>query len=217
MKRHITFLLIICLLLSLSCVGVGATTEKTTDTDKEVFYGVSYAYNSSNLNKNLFEDIEVAQLFARVEESIVKEPTKNTLKLSELLTQQEILFLEEKDIDPSVIEVSIVEAVFSSETVDATKGYDTVSYTKTRNYSFSNILGYSTFKLGATWNVYKPTGGITIISTWLNHISGPQGQPTSPIANGNKISVWHSFFNGSQTVTYSFGFRLTSGGSIIQT
>lgn len=128
------------------------------------------------------------------------------------------------------IEVSLVEAVIVPTLADNTeqyvepyiemsreplKGFDTTSFTKSISYSFSNILGNSTFRVGARWDCNIPTGNITQIDRWLNHVSGAVGTFTVT-GSGNNVIAWHGFFNGSMEQNRIFSFTLTSNGNIVQ-
>lgn len=214
MKKYISLLLAVCMVFSISCISASAYSEETQD--NYTVYGVSYLYNSSNPGESILNDKEIAEILSKIHSDILKDFSKEPVALSEYLSAQEILAFEKKGFDPYAIDVSVVEATVTPECLEESqRGADTTSYTKSINFNVISVLGTSSFRVGATWNVNIPTGNITIISSWLTHNSGPTGSYWK-YAESNRIHTYFAFFNGSVEHDLDFHFRVTTGGSIFQ-
>ena len=202
------------MVFTISCISASAYSEATQDS--YTVYGVSYLYDSSIPGKSILNDKELSEILNKIYSDILKDFPEEPVALSEYLSTQEIIAFEKRGFDPHAIDVSVVEAALTPEQFEESqRGADTTSYTKSVNFNVISVLGSSSFRVGATWNVNIPTGSITIINSWLNHNSGPTGSYWK-YAESNRIHTFFAFFNGSVEHDLDFHFRVTTGGNIIQ-
>lgn len=214
MRRELILTLIVCLIISASCIYVSAESEN--EPDSYSIRGISYVYDSSVSIESFYNDRDISDILSKVQRKILKDNNKEYIALSEYLTEQEIKTFVEKGIDPVAVSVSTIETEIIPEAlIKSKKGADTISLT--RSYQFKiTTLGFSYYKLTASWDVFTPTGECTVTYSSFSHVSGPMAISHWKNFETNRIHSYFTFTNGSVNNTVDYHFRVNSSGNIIQ-